>query len=68
MLSLRIRSLAVLLSLALLGAAGKAPAKPKPASASAQLAAIVAEYEKIQLEQSPASGPSSTNPRKAPSR
>jgi uncharacterized protein (DUF885 family) len=54
MLSLRMRSLAVLLSLALLGAAGKAPAKPKPASASAQLAAIVAEYEKIQLEQSPA--------------
>lgn len=53
MLSLRMRSLAALLSLALLGAAGKAPAKPKPASASAALAAIVADYEKIQLEQSP---------------
>jgi uncharacterized protein (DUF885 family) len=47
------RSLVALLSLAFLGSAGKAPAKPKPASASAALAAIVADYEKIQLEQSP---------------
>jgi len=45
--------LAVVLSFLLLGAAGKPAAKPKPATASAQLAAILADYEKLQLEQSP---------------
>jgi uncharacterized protein (DUF885 family) len=45
--------LVVLLSILLLGAAGKPASKPKPATAAAQLAAILRDYEKLQLEQDP---------------
>lgn len=50
-MKLRGVALALLLSLALLGTA--APSSSRPSPASAQLAAILAEYEKIQLEQNP---------------
>jgi uncharacterized protein (DUF885 family) len=53
-LSTPLKKLLVLLALlAFLGAAAQPAAKPKPASASAELAAILADYEKTELEQSP---------------
>jgi uncharacterized protein (DUF885 family) len=43
----------LLVLLVLLGTGAQEAAKPKPASASTELAAILADYEKLELEQSP---------------
>ncbi|HKI05647.1 MAG TPA: DUF885 domain-containing protein [Thermoanaerobaculia bacterium] len=43
----------ILLPLLFLGAAGKPAAKPQPAAASAALAGILQDYQKLQLDQNP---------------
>lgn len=49
-----LKKLLVLLAiLGFLGVAAQSVSRPKPASASAELAAVLADYEKRQLEQSP---------------
>lgn len=52
-MKLRLTAALLLLSLTFLGAAAQPAAKPKPSSASVELAAILADSEKMQLEQSP---------------